>query len=1055
MAITYLDLFNFLEVDIYEILKAWYKDYLEKIREYERDCWDKRVIKPLLEIQIRDKQKIETLSIDEYPDKPRTLSLDDYRFTDKGYKKLDFGDYRDLIRKNLFISSDRNSLGQIYGIKKKVSDRIKAHMEGGTDEEIGGVMNLQDLAHVGRARNHISHKINGEDRLHKVPEGELFVFISGVKEFLQYFPYKEGECELHKRIYNATCKLHDEFWLSIPSTTRGPDWDVEKLVTKPTSLSASVPVLESDNTPATSNQTSPSSPEPAPELNPTPSISNQKILCSSEPVIEPESTKTSSISIAYVKPLTINNGTITDIELASILEDRQQASLLSFLQNLIDDYLHRIRDSDSDCWRERVISKCNIKMSDSDRSLALESKYEIRENIWDLRALLNIIKGNLFSKDDEFCISKVYNISDSELIDIEDKLRKNTQLNIFFVANTYLWSKKINYDKPVPYSEEKIPKVLSALELISAFVSNPIWKLTPELEENSDKINSRINILLIRTESENPPSELNDIKTENDSPGVMNKREEVDEIDGITSPNTGEINLDSRVVENPQQSEKDSLIEAVDLCALGDCYYKGEGGVQKDLEKAVWYYEKAAEKGYAEAQYQIGFSYWSGDGVEEDHKMAVEWWKKAAEQGHAKAQYKIGYCYALGEEVEEDHKMAVEWWRKAAEQGYAKAQYKIGFSYWFGAGVEKDTKIAAEWWKKAAEQGHAEAQYMIGYCYWSGEGLEKNYKIAAEWWKKAAEKGHAGAQYKIGYCYALGDGVEEDHKMAAEWWKKAAEQGHAEAQYAIGGCYCHELGVEKDTKIAAEWWMKAAEQGHAEAQYQIGQIYYCSILFDSAAREKAVEWWKKAAEQGHAEAQYQIGKCYYNGEGVEKNYKIAVEWWKKAAEQGHAETQYKIGYCYYLGDGVEKNTKIAAEWWKKAAEQGHAEAQYKIGYCYALGNGVEKNTKIAAEWWKKAAEQGHVRAQYEIGECYSIGKGVEKNTKIAAEWWKKAAEQGHVRAQYEIGECYSIGKGVEKDTKIAAEWWKKAAEQGDKKSLNKLHELKNPFSRIKNVISKK
>ena len=41
-----------------------------------------------------------------------------------------------------------------------------------------------------------------------------------------------------------------------------------------------------------------------------------------------------------------------------------------------------------------------------------------------------------------------------------------------------------------------------------------------------------------------------------------------------------------------------------------------------------------AEKGDAEAQYQLGCCYYEGDGVEQNYEQAVYWWTKSAEQGN-------------------------------------------------------------------------------------------------------------------------------------------------------------------------------------------------------------------------------------------------------------------------------------------------------------------------------------------------------------------------------------------------------------------------------------
>ena len=72
----------------------------------------------------------------------------------------------------------------------------------------------------------------------------------------------------------------------------------------------------------------------------------------------------------------------------------------------------------------------------------------------------------------------------------------------------------------------------------------------------------------------------------------------------------------------------------------------------------------------------LAICYYNGTGVEKDEQKAVEWYKKAAEQGYASAQFNLAVCYENGTGVEKDEQEAVEWYKKAAEQGYASAQFK-------------------------------------------------------------------------------------------------------------------------------------------------------------------------------------------------------------------------------------------------------------------------------------------------------------------------------------------------------------------------------------------
>ena len=56
------------------------------------------------------------------------------------------------------------------------------------------------------------------------------------------------------------------------------------------------------------------------------------------------------------------------------------------------------------------------------------------------------------------------------------------------------------------------------------------------------------------------------------------------------------------------------------------------------------------------------------------YSTTVKWFRKAAEQGYANAQFHLGHMYELGWGVDRNDSTTVEWYRKAAEQGYANAQ---------------------------------------------------------------------------------------------------------------------------------------------------------------------------------------------------------------------------------------------------------------------------------------------------------------------------------------------------------------------------------------------
>ena len=95
-----------------------------------------------------------------------------------------------------------------------------------------------------------------------------------------------------------------------------------------------------------------------------------------------------------------------------------------------------------------------------------------------------------------------------------------------------------------------------------------------------------------------------------------------------------------------------------------------------NVEARKWY-QKAAELGHADAQYNLALYYI----VDNNYTEAAKWLKKAAEQGHKEAQFNYAVCYNKGLGVSQSYTEAAKWLRKAAEQGYTEAQYQLGVYY--------------------------------------------------------------------------------------------------------------------------------------------------------------------------------------------------------------------------------------------------------------------------------------------------------------------------------------------------------------------------------------
>ena len=183
--------------------------------------------------------------------------------------------------------------------------------------------------------------------------------------------------------------------------------------------------------------------------------------------------------------------------------------------------------------------------------------------------------------------------------------------------------------------------------------------------------------------------------------------------------------------------------------------------------------------------------------------------KSEAEKGGAQAQFDLGCCYAKGEGVTKDAVAAVKWYRKAAEQNYYKAQRELGNCYAKGEGVERDGVEAEKWLEKAARQESNEGLKFIALSYLVSQNSQ-NYVEAVKLFRQVAEDDDADAQSLLGDCYRDGKGVTKNYVAAVKWYRKAAEQNHTEAQYNLSVCYAKGEGVEKDEVVAYKWYILAS-----------------------------------------------------------------------------------------------------------------------------------------------------------------------------------------------------------------------------------------------------
>lgn len=249
-----------------------------------------------------------------------------------------------------------------------------------------------------------------------------------------------------------------------------------------------------------------------------------------------------------------------------------------------------------------------------------------------------------------------------------------------------------------------------------------------------------------------------------------------------------------------------------------------------DDQRAVRWFQMAANRGEAEGQLYMGIMYQEGrGGLPQSDSDAVDWYRRAAGQGNAIAQTNLGWLYERGRGgLHPSDTDAVEWYRKASDSGQAIAKVNLGLMFERGAGgLPRSDDNAGRLYSEAANQNDSEGQFRLALMYELGSGnFSQSDSEAVRWCSMAAESGHLHAQYELGHMYRMGRcGLSPSNSEAYKWFRLAAEQGDVDAQFELGAMF--ERGWEHQPPSyidAVQWYRKATSQGHRRAQEALDQI---------------------------------------------------------------------------------------------------------------------------------------------------------------------------------------------------------------------------------------
>jgi TPR repeat protein len=137
---------------------------------------------------------------------------------------------------------------------------------------------------------------------------------------------------------------------------------------------------------------------------------------------------------------------------------------------------------------------------------------------------------------------------------------------------------------------------------------------------------------------------------------------------------------------------------------------KGAPGLASDLPTAIKLLQDAANRGYAQAQNELGIRLQKGEGLTADPAAAAQMFQKAAAQGNIQAQVNLGLLHVRGLGVKQDFAAAFHLFEEASKSEDPWALNNLGSMYEMGWGTPADKAKAGSLYEQAAAKGNTLAQ---------------------------------------------------------------------------------------------------------------------------------------------------------------------------------------------------------------------------------------------------------------------------------------------------------------------------------------------------------
>lgn len=344
----------------------------------------------------------------------------------------------------------------------------------------------------------------------------------------------------------------------------------------------------------------------------------------------------------------------------------------------------------------------------------------------------------------------------------------------------------------------------------------------------------------------------------------------------------------SEYVSLAEKSASEGDVES--MLDLGKLFYTGSRLYPKNLEKARFWFTRAADSGNAAAQYQVAVMASGGAGGPKDEEMAsryyekaLQTWKRGADAGDAKAALWAALLYERRLVPDSSPEKSVPYLIHAAEGGNLTAQGLLAFKYRDGLGVPQDGAKAAEWFEKAANRKDLGAVMELGIMYRDGKYVPRDREKALHWFEKGSEWKDPYSMNALADMLMEGSPSAEQVARALSLYREAAAVGYPPAALKAAELLQNGKGGKVDADEAYRLLRRTADAtGDPQAMYMLAQVYY--TRGDDAQGDSLM---KAAAQGAYLPAMNRMARLHLlPGSSLSWNPVLSYYYWNQAGELG-------------------------------------------------------------------------------------------------------------------------------------------------------------------------